>query len=319
MTLLRCQPGQAGRYAGPGPRQVNGSAVAVDRRQLAIAVSVSGPDSAQDVHERTRRLFGYLTDNQKQSFWTTVPGIITAVTSLISAIGVLIGSLVAAGVIGGDGGPDPSPTTAAETPTTTAESIVFTDDFDPPDERRWDVEGSGGRYTGGAYQISVARVGGRSSVRAFARSPESDASIRINVDVRRIGGTANEGYGYGIFCRGDGPDNRYAFTMWAHHSVIDKFIDGRRVTLRTLDRVTAAVPGDETVKKLQALCATVDGGVDLQFWIEDKLILRTTDKDSPLTSGTFGLHAVLGRGGGNPDDTLELEFDNFEVSELTAE
>jgi hypothetical protein len=260
-----------------------------------------------------------LTENGKPNFWTTVPGILTASASLLSAVGALIGTLAAVGVIGGDDGPASSPTTTAETPTTTAERIVFTDDFDPPDERRWDVEGTGGRYTGGAYQISVERVAGRSSVFALARSPESDASIRINVDVRRIGGTANEGYGYGIFCRADGPDNRYAFTMWARHSVIDKIMDGRRVTLRTLDRVTAAVPGDDTVKKLQAVCANVDGGVDLQFWTEDKLILRTTDKDSPLTSGTFGLHAELGKGGGNPQDTLELEFNNFEVNELTAE
>jgi hypothetical protein len=260
-----------------------------------------------------------LTENGKPNFWTTVPGILTASASLLSAVGALIGSLAAVGVIGGDDGPDSSPTTTAETPTTTAENIVFTDDFDPPDERRWDVEGTGGRYTGGAYQISAERVGGRSGVRASARIPESDASIRISVDVRRIGGTANEGYGYGIFCRADGPDNRYAFTMWARHSVIDKFIDGRRVTLRTIDRVTAAVPGDDTVKKLQAVCANVDGGVDLQFSIDDKLILRTTDKDSPFTSGTFGLHASLGMGGGNPGDTLELEFDNFEVRELTVE
>ena len=260
-----------------------------------------------------------MTENGKPNFWTTGPGILTASASLLSAVGALIGTLAAVGVIGGDDGPASSPTTTAETPTTTAERIVFTDDFDPPDERRWAVEGTGGRYTGGAYQISVERVAGRSSVLAFARSPESDASIRINVDVRRIGGTANEGYGYGIFCRADGPDNRYAFTMWARHSVIDKIMDGRRVTLRTLDRVTAAVPGDDSVKKLQAVCANVDGGVDLQFSIEDKLILRATDKDSPLTSGTFGLHAGLGKGGENPQDTLELEFDDFEVNELTAE
>jgi hypothetical protein len=63
----------------------------------------------------------------------------------------------------------------------------------------------------------------------------------------------------------------------------------------------------------------VDGGVDLQFSIEDKVILRTTDKDSPLTSGTFGLNAGLSKGAGTPEDTLELEFNNFEVRELTEE
>jgi hypothetical protein len=44
-----------------------------------------------------------VAENRKQSFWSTAPGIITAVAALISATGVLIGSLAAVGVIGGDG------------------------------------------------------------------------------------------------------------------------------------------------------------------------------------------------------------------------
>jgi hypothetical protein len=45
-----------------------------------------------------------VADNSKQSFWSTAPGIVTAVAGLVSAIGVLIGGLAAAGVIGGDDG-----------------------------------------------------------------------------------------------------------------------------------------------------------------------------------------------------------------------
>ena len=46
-----------------------------------------------------------MAENEKQSFWSTVPGVVTAVAGLVSAAGVLIGSLAAAGVIGGgDGG-----------------------------------------------------------------------------------------------------------------------------------------------------------------------------------------------------------------------
>lgn len=44
-----------------------------------------------------------MAESQKQSFWSTLPGIVTAVAGLVSAAGVLIGSLVAAGVIGGGG------------------------------------------------------------------------------------------------------------------------------------------------------------------------------------------------------------------------
>lgn len=45
-----------------------------------------------------------MAENQEQSFWSTLPGIVTAVAALVSAAGVLIGSLAAVGVIGGDDG-----------------------------------------------------------------------------------------------------------------------------------------------------------------------------------------------------------------------
>jgi hypothetical protein len=45
-----------------------------------------------------------LSADGKQSFWSTAPGVVTAIAGLVSAIGVLIGSLAAAGVIGGGDG-----------------------------------------------------------------------------------------------------------------------------------------------------------------------------------------------------------------------
>jgi hypothetical protein len=57
-----------------------------------------------------------VADNGKQSFWSTAPGIVTAVAAMVSAIGVLIGSLAAAGVIGG-GGDNPVSPAAAVTAT----------------------------------------------------------------------------------------------------------------------------------------------------------------------------------------------------------
>jgi hypothetical protein len=59
-----------------------------------------------------------LAPNVKRSFWSTAPGIVTAVAGLVSAIGVLIGSLAAAGVIGGGGdGSASSPPAAGTTRT----------------------------------------------------------------------------------------------------------------------------------------------------------------------------------------------------------
>jgi hypothetical protein len=63
-----------------------------------------------------------VAERGKQSFWSTAPGVVTAVAGLISALGVLIGSLAAAGVIGGDG--EPSSGTAEPTQAQTNETTL---------------------------------------------------------------------------------------------------------------------------------------------------------------------------------------------------
>jgi len=69
-----------------------------------------------------------VADNGKQSFWSTAPGIVTAIAGLVSAIGVLIGSLAAAGVIGGDynsGAPAPTTTGPVSANTFSSSSDEF--------------------------------------------------------------------------------------------------------------------------------------------------------------------------------------------------
>lgn len=71
-----------------------------------------------------------MTENGKQSFWSTAPGVVTAVAGLVSAAGVLIGALAAAGVIGGggDGSASSSParaTTRTASSTNSASSPSF--------------------------------------------------------------------------------------------------------------------------------------------------------------------------------------------------
>jgi hypothetical protein len=55
-------------------------------------------------------------DSNRKSFWVTLPGIITAIAGLVTAVGACIAGLVAAGVIGGNG---PTPSVPLKTPTPT--------------------------------------------------------------------------------------------------------------------------------------------------------------------------------------------------------
>ena len=44
--------------------------------------------------------------------------------------------------------------------------------------------------------------------------------------------------------------------------------------------------------------------------------MTATDANDPLDNGTFGLHASLGKRGGEIGDSLVVEFDDFEVKQL---
>jgi hypothetical protein len=238
-------------------------------------------------------------------------------------IACLVIALVIAVVIANSDSPtqdvqdDPSRTAQGEEGA--AEAIPFVDDFSSR-RRGWDDVGdtqTGGHYRNGAYFISAERE--RPAFHTLTASPRdasSAANVRIRVDARRVGGTAQLGYGYGIFCRANGGGNLYIFAVWGRHAEIAKYIDGEFVKLsEPAPSVHSAVQGD-TRKQLEAVCTNVNGGnaVDLQMWADGELILRETDAENPIKRGTFGLQATLGPSG-EIGDTLEVRFDNFEVSE----
>jgi hypothetical protein len=231
-------------------------------------------------------------------------------------LGLLGVAFLAGGILVRDGSDTSEKSeTTTEVTTTTPKPPFFDDDFATPTERRWvddfDAEGTGGGYTGETYRIVAEREVGRTGYLVSAQTaPRED--VRLTVDAHRVGGTASSGYGYGIFCRADGWDTLYHFTIWAQHSVIEKRIDGQPTNLATTDRVTAA--RDDADKTLEAVCRTIKRGraVSLEFRVDD-ILLSATDKDSPITSsGTFGMHVAL-PGGGNAGDTLTVEFDNFKA------
>lgn len=211
----------------------------------------------------------------------------------------------------------PQTVTTPQPVTTTTPEPFFEDNFSTPTERRWvadvDTDGTGGQYADETYRMVAEREMGRRGVLVSARTaPRED--VHLTVDAHRVGGTASSGYGYGLFCRADGWNTLYHFTIWAQHSVIEKRIDGQPTNLGTTNKVTAATR-DDANKTLGVVCRTVQRGraVQLEFWVDDTIILSDTDDTSPITSsGTFGMHVAL-PGGGNTGDTLVVEFDDFKA------
>ena len=231
---------------------------------------------------------------------------------LASAIGAPVGALSTKLLIPDDG--------SENSATSTEEQPIFNDPFSTTGEKRWKNDaGTYGtaQYTGsGAYQIHAERAMGRWGVLAWPGGKEEN--VEITVKAHRVGGTATDGYGYGVFCRGDGQANLYAFTIWKNHATIEKrTTEGQAFDPPTDARITADAEGDAE-KELRAVCTTSNGGngVDLEFWVDGEKILDKTDLD-PLPSGNFGLYAALGQSHGNIGDWLDVQFDDFEVTAST--
>jgi hypothetical protein len=233
-------------------------------------------------------------------------------TVLAAAIGAPVGAFSTQLLIPDDG----SETTSTEEPK------LFEDPFSTSGENRWkddaDTYETGGRYAEGAYRISAVRAMDRWGVLAWPSGIVAE-DVRITVKARLVDGTADEGYGYGLFCRADGQANLYAFTVWKNHAVIEKRVGGHIVeNFGTSAKVTAETE-DDAYRDLQAVCTTSSGGnaVDLEFLVDGETILGPRTDDDPLPSGNLGLFVALGRRG-NIGDTLGVQFDDFVVRETAA-
>jgi hypothetical protein len=239
--------------------------------------------------------------------WQLVAGI-----SIAAVLAALIWGVIA--ILDGNG---PQPKAA----------IPFVDDFSSK-EYGWDDVGgmlTGGHYESGTYHISAERVADGQDVMASPWNASSDANLHITVEARATRGTAEEGWAYGIFCRRDGADSFYVFNIWKDHSTLGKRIPGKSILLAEENNDVTSVKG-ESEKKLELVCAstTVNGkrAVELKVSVDDEMILEGTDPEtcrrpcgSALESGTFGLRVALPPSKGKIGDSLDVEFDNFEVRE----
>jgi hypothetical protein len=211
------------------------------------------------------------------------------------------------------------PTLDNAEPSTSAERIVFEDDF-ANRANGWDDAGStraGGHYKNGAYRIyAAAGPSGEqyiqsSTPRKVSRLyPSAPASLVIEVEAKALALPTGTAYGFG--CRvgknRNGPSG-YVFAIGADYYNIGKYgVDG---TYRELD--SGGLPSTFKVKgtnRLEAECSDDDGEVYLVFSLNGDAVGEAFDSQDPLTSGTVALFAVAGE---KSEEAVEVEFDNFVV------
>ncbi len=127
--------------------------------------------------------------NGNRSFWTTMPGIITAIAALLTAIGGLIGGLYAVGWIGQKPSPSPSSSSSTVTQQGPAPPSSPGSQQAPPSTMDVNVTADPPQFPpGGRTTIFV-------EVLSAPASPIKDAEVQIEVGDSLFTGTTNT-HGY---------------------------------------------------------------------------------------------------------------------------
>jgi hypothetical protein len=231
-------------------------------------------------------------------------------TRILAGVGVgVVLILLLIVVIVANSGTTSPPTGAAITTSPTTNKVIFKDDFSSR-VSGWEDDGSkpGSGYTNGAYRISSppSDAGGSGGVPTKASHvyPSAPPNLRIEVEGRRLP-TSDKGMEYGILCRLNG-DNAYELTVSDNYAKIAK-LGANYKELKVASPQVAA----EATNRLQAVCTSVEGqqAVHLELWVNGQKALETTDRDSPLPTGTVGLVVGTYR----TKHASVAEFDNFVV------
>jgi len=231
-------------------------------------------------------------------------------TRILAGVGVgVVLILLLIVVIVANSGTTSPPTGAAITTSPTTNKVIFRDDFSSR-VSGWEDDGNkpGSGYTNGAYRISSppSAAGGASGggpTKASRVYPSAPPNLRIEVEGRRLP-TSDQSMDYGLLCRVNG-DNAYALTISDDYAKIERF-----GAYKTLKDAGIQVNPNST-NQLQAVCTSVEGqqAVHLELWVNGQKALETTDRDSPLPTGTVGL--VVGTY--KTKHASVAEFDNFVV------
>lgn len=275
---------------------------------------------------------------ERRSFWTTFPGILTAVGGLIGAVAALITALSATGIfspaptatplpptptatvmataVPPSSTPEP-PTTGAPAPTATPaptltpvntsapDAPLLADDFDDP-ASGWlvlvtDQDEKG--YNQGTYRIAVYDADFASW--GYPEPPGDFEDVVIEVDAHRVDGP--EDNEYGVVARYQPDDSFYLFSISSTgHASIQKHIGDEWEYLAEWTPSPAVRLGGE-INRLRVTCQ----GAKLRFFVNGQAVAEADD--ASFRSGNIGLLASASDIGG-----VVVAFDNLRVRALTA-
>ena len=274
-----------------------------------------------------------------KSFWSTLPGVLTAMGGLIAGIAALLTALVSAGVL--DGRPTPIPvsivvatapptaaafvpeptaTTRAITPQVTAASlpsvaplattpapannVLMEDDFSSP-RNAWlseVTEQAEKGYEDGEFRITVYQP--EYSTWSNPNPPRDFADFALEVDARRVSGPLNNEFGVLVRYQPE-TDEFYLFAISSDgfYSVQKYQADEWQQLVKWTE--SEAILRGEAVNRLRV----TGQGAKMRFFVNGEPLAQV--EDSSFRSGSVGLLASTNEKGG-----VAVAFDNLRVRPL---
>ncbi len=254
-------------------------------------------------------------DAEKKSFWSTLPGLLTAVGGMIAGVAALLNSLNVMGILGG-AKPTAVPPIATLSPTAvvsttlsptarpTASLLLFSDDFSDA-QSGWYTEtnpDSERLYKDGEFHIAVFKP--QIDSWAWSKHFSDLADCIVEVDAHRVEGPLKNDYGVlvrfqqetdGFYMFGISSDGHY----WVQMSQGDDWKDLMPWT------PSDAVRQGTAVNHLRVECE----GSHFSFLVNNRLLCEVDDQtyasgDIGLVAGTFDEAGVV------------VHFDDVRVSRL---
>ena len=275
-----------------------------------------------------------------KSFWSTLPGVLTAVGGIIAGTAALLTALVSAGVVGGKPTPPPPPAATATavpapvtavvldpsasinaiTPQATAVSVpsvaplaitpvpindvLMEDEFSSP-RNAWlseVTEQAEKGYEDGEFRITVYQP--EYSTWSYPDPPRDFADFALEVDARRVSGPLSNEFGVLVRYQPE-TDEFYLFAISSDgFYAVEKYQAGEWQQLVEWTESEAILQG-EAVNRLRV----TGQGAKMRFFVNGEPLSQV--EDASFRSGSVGLLASTAEKGG-----VAVAFDNLRVRPL---
>lgn len=277
-----------------------------------------------------------------KSFWSTLPGVLTAVGGIIAGTAALLTALVSAGVVGSKPTPPPPPAATATalpatvvavvlepsatinaiTPQATtvsspsaaplvttrvpASDVLMEDDFSAP-RNAWlseVTEQAEKGYEDGEFRLTVYQP--EYSTWSYPDPPRDFADFALEVDARRVSGPLDNEFGVLVRYQPE-TDEYYLFAISSNGFYsVQKYQANEWQKLIEWTESTAILQGED-VNRLRV----TGQGDKMRFFVNGEPLTQV--EDASFRSGSVGLLASTNEKGG-----VAVAFDNLRVRSLSA-